>query len=318
MKKKNCRRFPALMIGSMLFVLPVLLFKISLDRLNAMQAPVPSLMREAGTIPTQEGSLVLSNVSEQASQSISRPETDTASQSTSWSETDLVQTESAKDGSPAPSLPAVETAQSESAQSMEEFFSTALFIGDSRSVGLYEYAGLEGADFFAASGLSVFRLWEKEVSVPSVGKLTLEELLKQKVYDTIFLMTGINELGYNHTAIVETYADTVEAIRALQPEAMLCLCANLHVTKSRSDRDEIYNNEQIDWLNGEIAALADGSRVIYIDVNPLFDDDQGALRSDYSGDDTHPYGKYYRQWGRWLYETCAQTVPLRQETDGGD
>ncbi len=312
MKKKLYRRFPALMIGSMLLLSPALLLKIGLEKRPGAQkdegAYVESLVREEGTLPAQGGPLTLPGASEQASQSLSRTEAGndkTVAPEAVSSVPSLTENETTPE----------ETTQEKRAPSMEEFFSTVLFIGDSRSVGLYEYAGLEGADFFATSGMSVFRLWEKEVSVPGVGKLTLEELLKQKQYDTIFLMTGINELGYEHTAIVKRYGDTMETIQALQPETVLYVCANLHVTKDRSDRDEIYNNEQIDWLNGEIAGLAEESPAVYLDVNPLFDDEQGALRSDYSGDDTHPYGKYYQEWGRWLYETCVQTPRPSQETD---
>ena len=55
----------------------------------------------------------------------------------------------------------------------EEFFSDVLFIGDSRTVGLMEYAGLDTANFFATSGMSSFKVLSEEVSVPNVGKVTL-------------------------------------------------------------------------------------------------------------------------------------------------
>ena len=42
--------------------------------------------------------------------------------------------------------------------SIETDFSEALFIGDSRTVGLYEYGNLGRAEVFANSGMSVFNL----------------------------------------------------------------------------------------------------------------------------------------------------------------
>lgn len=57
--------------------------------------------------------------------------------------------------------------------------------------------------------------------------------------------------------------------------------------------------------NEEIAQLAGDQGAGYLDVNPLFDDENGCLNEDYSADDTHPYGKYYLQWGEWIYETCT-------------
>ena len=78
-----------------------------------------------------------------------------------------------------------------------DYFDDALFIGDSRTVGLMEYGNLENAAFFADSGMSVFSLQTKKISVPETGKVSLEEMLLQKQYGKIYLMLGINELGYN-------------------------------------------------------------------------------------------------------------------------
>lgn len=72
----------------------------------------------------------------------------------------------------------------------------ALFIGDSRTVGIMEYAGIQDADFFCNVGMSVFSAQKVRVSVKSVGKVTLKELLSHKKYGKIYIMLGINELGY--------------------------------------------------------------------------------------------------------------------------
>lgn len=189
--------------------------------------------------------------------------------------------------------------------SKDDYFSDALFIGDSRTMGLMEYAQLETPDFFASSGMSVFQVLKKEISVPTIGKTTLKNLLQNKSYGKIFLMLGINELGYEYNSIIKQYTKVVDFIREQQPDAQLILCANLHITQKRSSSDEIYNNANINRLNEAIAAFADNQSIFTIDVNPLFDDENGALNEDYSADDTHPYGKYYFQWGDWLYETCV-------------
>ena len=49
-------------------------------------------------------------------------------------------------------------------------------------------------------------------------------------------------------------------------------------------------------------ALANGSDIVYVDVNPLFDDANGALRSDITVDDFHLIGQYYAVWSAWLSE----------------
>ena len=52
-----------------------------------------------------------------------------------------------------------------------------------------------------------------------------------------------------------------------------------------------------------IEALADGQQIIYLDVNPLFDDESGALNADLTGDGTHVYASAYATWSQWLYES---------------
>ena len=52
------------------------------------------------------------------------------------------------------------------------YMGDALFIGDSRTVGLMEYSGIDGADYFCTVGMSVYNIHKKPVSVPKVGKVT--------------------------------------------------------------------------------------------------------------------------------------------------
>lgn len=207
---------------------------------------------------------------------------------------------------PQPEVPdAPETAEPEQPQtplSAKELFSTCLFIGDSRTVGLMEYGGMNGAAFFADVGMSAFTVLEKSLKVPGYGETTLEALLQQRQFDRIHLMLGINELGYDLDAAAKQYSQVVDRIRALQPEATIYLGANLHVDAARSARDTIYNNDRLNSLNGKLAALADGVQVIYLDINPLFDDAAGALRSDLTGDGTHVYGSVYKDWSGWLVQ----------------
>lgn len=179
-------------------------------------------------------------------------------------------------------------------------FEGALFIGDSRTVGLYQYADLSGADAFASTGLNIFRLQNESLNVDGVGNTTLGMLLESKKYDTIYVMLGINEIGYEHSAVLKKYGETVEYLKASGPESKLVLCANLHITQKRSQKDSIYNNERLNKLNEGIKSFADGERVFFVDVNPLFDDENGALSEAVAVDDFHLVGKYYGQWGRWL------------------
>lgn len=185
-----------------------------------------------------------------------------------------------------------------------DYFDDALLIGDSRMEGIMEYGGLDNADFFAHSGMSVFSMGEKKLMVHG-EKMTFEEVLNHKQYKKVYLMIGINELGYQFDLVAEKYAQRVEMIREKQPDAVIYLCANLHVTTEQSEKDAIYNNENVNRLNAMIRELADGQKTFYLDVNEIFDDEDGGLSKEYSVDSFHVMGKYYVTWVDWL---CTKAI----------
>lgn len=183
----------------------------------------------------------------------------------------------------------------------EEFFQDTLFIGDSRTMGLAEYADIEGAVFFANTGMNIYRLYSLKNAVHD-QELNLEDILAEKQFRKIYLMLGINELGYDEKQTVKRYEEEVLKLRELQPEAEIVLEANLHVTTARSGRDSIFNNENINEINGNIRQIAEKYGFSYIDVNEIFDDETGGLNPEYTHDEVHVLGKYYQQWADWIRE----------------
>lgn len=187
--------------------------------------------------------------------------------------------------------------------------SDALFIGDSRTVGIMEYAGLSEANFFCTTGMSVFNIYKDRISVPTIiGKVTLTELLSNKKYGKIYVMLGINELGYPFQSVVDKYSELYDFIREYQQDAAIFIQANLHVTKKRSESDKYINNTVINKLNTELEKLADNQNTYYLDVNPLFDDDGGNLSAEKSSDNAHLYAKHYIEWGDWLRIETAKLL----------
>lgn len=182
------------------------------------------------------------------------------------------------------------------------YFDDALFIGDSRTVGIYEYGVLDSADFFCNVGMSVYSVHKAEVNVPSVGKTTLANLLETAKYGKVYIMLGMNELGYSFNKTVAKYEELINEVRTLQPDAVIYLQANLRVTKNRSESDSTYNNTKINRINSAVEAYANNKDIFYIDVNPLFDDGEGNFDKKYTNDNTHPFARYYTEWSKWLCE----------------
>ena len=188
-----------------------------------------------------------------------------------------------------------------------------LFIGDSRTVGLWEYGGLDEANYFATVGMTSYSVLTDLVDVPGIGKMTLDELLSTHKYDKIYIMLGINEMGYDFEQTVNKFTEVVKHVDEKQPDAFIFVESNMHVTKKFSDKHKYINNERIDKYNDRIKKLANDKDIFYIDVNTLFDDADGNLDQSKSSDNAHVYAKHYAEWANWLrVETAAKINSLKK------
>ncbi|MBQ6933493.1 MAG: hypothetical protein IJN37_03795 [Clostridia bacterium] len=184
----------------------------------------------------------------------------------------------------------------------------SLFIGDSRTTGLADYSGMEGVDYFADVGMNVYTVGKRVLPVDGFGEISLADLLEAKKYDKIYIMLGINEVGYAFEKTVGVYGRLLDSIIRVQPEAEIFVQANLHVTSAHSARAKYVKNEAIDGLNALLCQLASEKNCHYIDVNPIFDDENGALMADKSGDGVHLRAKYYIEWARWIDKVSEELL----------
>lgn len=186
----------------------------------------------------------------------------------------------------------------------DDYFSDAVFIGDSRTVGLFEYGGLENiSTFYASTGLTVYKLFDAPI-VTVEGKRqkqTIEQALSEHSFAKIYLMIGINEMGTGTVeSFMEKYKEVVEHLKELQPEAIIYLQAIMKVTTERSNQGDYIHNEGIEARNQEIAKLADGVQTFYLDVNPLICDDTGGMEPSYTFDGVHLKAQYISIWKDFL------------------
>ena len=186
----------------------------------------------------------------------------------------------------------------------DDYFSDAVFIGDSRTVGMFEYGGLEEISaFYASKGLTVYKLFDSEiVSVPGERKkITVEEALQQNSFAKIYLMIGINEMGTGTVeSFLEKYQEVVRHLQELQPDAIIYLQAIIKVTAERSAQGDYINNEGIIARNEGIAKLADNEKIFFLDVNPMICDDTGGMIPEYTFDGVHLKAKYIEIWKDFL------------------
>lgn len=205
------------------------------------------------------------------------------------------------------------------------YFNDAIFIGDSRTLGISDYAGLDEADFYCDSGMTVLKLFDAGgVTYQKTGKKEdLNQVLQQKQYGKVYIMLGMNDLGYGTTDMyLERYRKTVDKIREWQPDAIIYIMANLHVSREKNKPETEFNNININDKNAASALLANGTDIFYLDANPLFTDSEGFLNSELTFDGVHLYAKHYDAWREFLLEHAVEPKNTIQdegaESNGGD
>ena len=182
----------------------------------------------------------------------------------------------------------------------EDYFDDALFIGDSRTVGLRDYTDLaEHADFHCETSLTIYKVLEESFK----GKGTILEALSKKNYGKIYLMVGINELGRGTTEdFMAKYTEVVDTLHELCPDAKIMIQGIMHVSEKKSSSDAIFNNSNINARNNAIATLADNVHFFYIDMNEAVCDENGNLNAEYTHDQIHLLGMYNDLWKQFLLE----------------
>lgn len=211
----------------------------------------------------------------------------------------------------------------------ESWFADAVFLGDSRTDGLMLYSGIKSASFISHKGLSVFNIDETDCIEVNGEKVTVLEALGEKQYAKVYLMLGVNELGYpSIKSFQDAYAGLVDQIRALEPETVIYLQTIIPVNETvgaQKGMSKYITNDRIREFNEVIAQVAEDKGAALVDVAEAFWDESGGLPADYTSDGVHLTRAGYVHWFEYLQthtgtggETAqVQTSPTPAPTDEG-
>ena len=180
-------------------------------------------------------------------------------------------------------------------------FSAAVFLGDSRTEGLSLYGGLEEATFFTQKGMTVDSIFTKPAIATSAGKLTVMQALEQQPFEQVFIMLGVNELGYVYSDIfISRYEKIIDGIREINPQAKIYIQAILPVTKAKSQKGAVFNNRRVQEYNALLLEMSERKRVTYLETDRAVADAEGCLPAEASSDGVHLTAEYYKKWGDYL------------------
>ena len=184
----------------------------------------------------------------------------------------------------------------------DTYFDGAVFLGDSRTEGLSLYSGLKTGYFYTAVGATVESVFSKKNFETEGGeKVPLLDAVAEQDCDKIYIMLGINELGWSKVKTFhDQYAKLVDRVRADHPEAKIVLQSIPPVSAKQEAKKTYVNNARIAEYNGVIQALAEEKECYFLDVAACLTGGGGLLPQDFNFDGIHLNPAGCKVWLNYL------------------
>lgn len=185
----------------------------------------------------------------------------------------------------------------------ESYFADAAFVGDSRTEGFQLYSGLKEGTYFCSVGATVQTIMDKETQEGPSGPETILNALSRESYGKIYIMLGINELGWYRTEeFTEQYAKVIARIREDHPEAAIVIQSLPPVSAKQDAKRSYVKNERIVLFNGLLEELAAEEGCIFLDVASAVTDENGTLPTELTTDGVHLNTAGCKKWLEYLRE----------------
>lgn len=187
----------------------------------------------------------------------------------------------------------------------DSFFDNTVFLGDSRTEGFQLFSGMKHGDFFWARGMTVFRADSEDYRPFEIDgrKCSMIEALALKQYDNVYIMLGVNELGYPAGSYESGFSKLLDKIIELQPQAVVYLqvMPPLNDAMCRQNSLAAYiNNANLAAFNEAIVRLAAEKRVVLLNTAEVYTGPDGQLPPELSNDGCHFSYSGYVRWADYL------------------
>jgi lysophospholipase L1-like esterase len=119
----------------------------------------------------------------------------------------------------------------------------------------------------------------------------------------IFLLTGVNDVSHNLSAdsIANALGELIDIIRTRTPQTRLYVQSLLPINNSFGRYKLMFGKEQvIRDINALLEPIAKSKGCIWINSNPLFCNDEGNLKKDWTNDGLHLLAPGYLAWRDFL------------------
>ena len=182
----------------------------------------------------------------------------------------------------------------------DTYFEDTAFLGDSRTEGFHLYSGLKTGAYYCSVGATVESVFSKAVETPA-GKMPLLDAMAKEDFGKIYVMLGVNELGWSKTETFrDQYAKVIDRLHSDHPDAEIILQTILPVSAKQEKKKTYVNNGRIAAYNEVIFRLAEETGCDLVDAAEAVTDENGCLRAEWNSDGVHLNVKGCRAWLEYL------------------
>ncbi len=176
------------------------------------------------------------------------------------------------------------------------YFENAVFLGDSLSMCLQSYSGIDTATFLCRTAMSVGGTFNVEEDGTS-----LVEKVKAANPKKIYVMLGVNEdiVPDNMESVMEKFNVLIDRLKEDNPQAIIYIQSMMPVSEKTSEKGRI-KNPVIYEYNNALLKLVEEKQVYFIDVYNAVKDENGAMNSELTEDGIHLGKEGSVRWADYL------------------
>ena len=209
-----------------------------------------------------------------------------------------------------PAPPEVTVRVPENTAVENSYFSDALFLGDSRTVGLSLYSGLK-SNYYSQQGLNISSVVSGAFIASGDAKLTLSQALDtNNAFTKVYVSFGINEIGWPSTdSFIKSYSVLIDLLKEKLPNAHIYVQEILPMAKATAENSRykpMGGNGKVAEYNSRLYTLCEEKGLYYIALTEVFADENGDLNVTDSFDGIHLGVKSSKAWVEYLK---THTVP---------
>lgn len=131
------------------------------------------------------------------------------------------------------------------------------------------------------------------------GMLNRIDMIAETHPAKLFILTGINDISQNVPTkqIVKNYRSIIKRVKKESPKTVIYIQSLLPINNDFGRYKRLIGKEeQVIELNKELKKLASKEKTIFLNINPLYQDEQGKLDAKYTNDGLHLSETAYSIW----------------------